>query len=76
MKILIQYFIDRKLNLNTINNEGKTPLHLAMKKGNIDIIELLIENGANTKIKDKKGKKPIDYASREIKRYFKYEDPK
>ena len=73
---LVKYFIDRKLNLNTINNEGKTPLHLAMKKGNIDIIELLIENGANTKIKDKKGKKPIDYASREIKRYFKYEDPK
>ena len=73
---LVKYFIYRKLNLNETNNEGKTPLHLAMKKGNIDIIELLIEHGANTKLKDKRGKKPIDYASRQIKRYFKYEDPK
>ena len=47
-----------------------------MKRGNIDIIELLIQNGANTEFKDKKGKKPIDYASKQIKRYFKYEDPK
>ena len=73
---LIKYFLYRKSNLNQINNEGKTPLHLAMKRGNIDIIELLIQNGANTEFKDKKGKKPIDYASKQIKRYFKYEDPK
>ena len=62
-----------KLDPNEVNNEGKTPLHLAMKKGNKNIIELLIKNGANTEFKDKKGKIPIDYASKEIKHYFIFE---
>ena len=73
---LVKYFLYRNLDPNGINNEGKTPLHLAMKKGNIDTIKLLIENGADIQLKDKKGKKPIHYASKEIRRYFKYEEPK
>ena len=62
--------------MGELNDEGKTPLHLAMKKGNIKIIELLIQNGASTQIKDKKGKKPFDYASRQTKHHFNYENPK
>ena len=71
---LVKYFLDKKLDPNSVNNEGKTPLHLAMKKGNKKIIELLIKNGANTEFKDKKGKIPIDYASKEIKHYFIFEN--
>ena len=70
---LVNYFLNKKLDPNGVNNEGKTPLHLAMKKGNKNIIELLIKNGANTEFKDKKGKIPIDYASKEIKHYFIFE---
>ena len=70
---LVKYFLNKKLDPNGVNNEGKTPLHLAMKKGNKNIIELLIKSGANTEFKDKKGKIPIDYASKEIKHYFIFE---
>ena len=71
---LVKYFLDKKLDPNSVNDEGKTPLHLAMKKGNKDIIELLIKNGADTQFKDKKGKIPIDYASKEIKHYYIFEN--
>jgi len=73
---LVEYFLNKKLNPNAVNKDGRTPLHLAMKKGNIDIIELLIKNGASREFKDKKGKIPIDYASKKIKHYFIFENPK
>ena len=44
-----------------------------MEKGNIDIIELLIKNGAQREFKDKKGRIPIEYASKKIKHYFSFE---
>ena len=33
--------------INDQNNEGKTPLYFALKNNNLDIIKLLIENGAD-----------------------------
>ena len=73
---LIKYFIDEKLDPNAINNKGKTPLHLAMKEGNKEVIKFLINSGANTTIKDNRGRIPIDYASKKIKHYFIFENPK
>ena len=70
---LVKYFLDKKLDPNGVNKEGKTPLHLAMELGNIKIIELLIKNGCDTEFKDKKGKIPMDYASKETKHYFMFE---
>ena len=40
-----------------------TSLHQASITGNIDIVKLLIENGAKIDLKDKNGMRPIHYAS-------------
>lgn len=50
------------ININAIdNNLGQTPLHFAVIKGNVKIVDSLLRaNGINKNIEDKKGKKPID----------------
>jgi len=73
---LIKYFLEKKISPNEVNKEGQTPLHLAVKSGKIEIIELLMDNGADKSIKDNKGKKPFDYATKEIIHYFKFENQK
>ena len=41
------------LNVNATNNQGMTSLHKAVQKRHIDIVELLLENGANIFAKTK-----------------------
>jgi hypothetical protein len=41
------------------NNDGKTPLHYAVEKENIDIIKLLLSYGANPNTPDNKGFSPL-----------------
>ena len=73
---LVKYFLNKKLNPNEVNKDGQTPLHFALKEGNKDIINLLIKSGADITIKDNEGKKPFDYGSKEIIRYFQLENQK
>jgi ankyrin repeat protein len=42
--------------------DGQTPLHWAVMKGSLRMVELLLANGADATIKDATGKTPIDYA--------------
>jgi DNA-binding transcriptional ArsR family regulator len=72
----VKYFLDKKISPNEVNKFGQTPLHFAFKKGNKVIIDLLIKNGGDLNIKDNKGKKPIDYGSREVNRFFQHENQK
>ena len=62
---LIHLLFSYDVDLNAQDNEGKTPLHYAVVRGPrfIDIIEELVEKGADFKIKDKQGKTPLDIAS-------------
>jgi ankyrin repeat protein len=56
-----------KPELNKQDKEGYTPLHLAVKS--VEVLEscrpvrALLIKGANPKIKDKKGKTPLDYVN-------------
>ncbi|KAL5512883.1 hypothetical protein ACEPAH_3281 [Sanghuangporus vaninii] len=52
---------ERELGSNVDSLDGATPLHFAVMTGNVEIIHLLAENGANFKMKDANGRKPIDY---------------
>lgn len=54
---------DLQPDLNIKNNNGDTPLHILVRKtNNIDLIKLLVKDGAKTNIKNKENKTPIDIA--------------
>lgn len=55
---------DRLHNLNYVDRNGQTPLHLSCGVGNLSIVKLLVESGgANQHIKNQDGWFPIHVAS-------------
>ena len=50
VKILLK---QKKINVNHRGNSGKTALMEAAQKGHLEIVDLLLKNGANPKIKEK-----------------------
>jgi ankyrin repeat protein len=43
----VKVLIDSGINLNKAGDLGYTPLHVACMQGDLEIVRLLIENGAN-----------------------------
>jgi len=54
--------IDREAKVDAKTVGWNTPLHLAAKRNSLKVVHLLIYNGANKIIKNRSGKKPIDYS--------------
>lgn len=52
-----------KKNVNAIDDSGWTSLHYAAQNGNLDMVKLLIKNGAEFKAMDKDGRAPIHIAA-------------
>lgn len=50
------------MNLNEPDNEGLTPLHLAVISGNSRVVRKLLIKGANKNLLDKNNKTPADIA--------------
>ncbi len=48
------------------DNEGKTPLHLAVHSNNLTIVEMLLKARANKLIKDNKNMSPEDDAYEKV----------
>lgn len=57
----VKKFIEYGVNVNDTSN-GLTPLMLASRYNNVEIIKVLLANGANKKIKDEKGYDALKYA--------------
>lgn len=54
--------------INLPNAQGKTALHIAVQKGNKEIVKILLDKKADLNIRDHQGKTPLDYTdAREIK---------
>jgi ankyrin repeat protein len=78
-KGVVRYLIAEGLNVNEMDEKGKTPLHYAAMAGNLEIVKILIENGAdiNAQVTDgeAKGMTPYDYAvnakHKEVAEYLK-----
>jgi len=49
-------------NLNTGDYDKRTGLHIVAAEGHYDIVQLLLENGAQTIVKDRWGNTPHDDA--------------
>lgn len=53
------------IDINALGEFDQTPLHRAVIGGNIDIIKLLINKGADSLMVDEKNESPLDYAKDE-----------
>jgi ankyrin repeat protein len=56
---LEECLINKNININIQDNDGDTPLHIAVFLGNIRACEILIEAGANIYVTDKWGQTPF-----------------
>ncbi len=57
----VKKFIEYGASVNEMSN-GLTPLMLAARYNHVEIIEILIENGANIELEDKRGFTALKYA--------------
>ena len=60
---LIRRELSNGANVNEKNEDGYTPLHLAVKSGHKRIVELLIAKGADVNAKDTRGGTSLDYST-------------
>lgn len=60
---MIQYFNNTTNNRTTQNHAHRlSPLHLAAMSGNEECVTLLLSHGANTTVRDARGRLPVDVA--------------
>lgn len=57
-----QFIVAGDWDYNLINHQGMTPLHAAVKGGNVDIVVLMAQQGAFIEITDTSGRTPLKYA--------------
>jgi ankyrin repeat protein len=55
--------------IDAVDYKGRTPLHLAVRGGHVSMVSLLLENGANSYIKDLRGLTPYDLALNSTHKY-------
>jgi L-ascorbate metabolism protein UlaG (beta-lactamase superfamily) len=54
--------LDKGARVDAPDQDGSTPLHLAVKKGRTDMVKLFLLKGADPKTKDGKGRTSLDLA--------------
>ncbi|DAZ98472.1 TPA: hypothetical protein N0F65_004909 [Lagenidium giganteum] len=67
---LVRKFIRRRTNINCLGEHGyrgmnrRTPLHWAAVNGANEVVELLLEAGADPNFQDRRGRTPLHWAAR------------
>ena len=56
--------VEKDADINWIDGEGVTPLILASFKNHLEIVELLLNRGADKTVKDQWNRRALDYALR------------
>ena len=59
---LVRLLLDKGADPNSIDDGGRSPLHQAAIYGESHVITLLLKHGADKSLKDKRGKRPVDFA--------------
>jgi ankyrin repeat protein len=60
--------IEHGAHVDTVDQRGRTLLHLAASQGNADLVKNLIKRGARSDLRDRSNKLPGDYAADEATR--------
>ena len=55
---------------NARDGDGRSPFHLSVICGHVEVCRLLIEAGADMEARDEKGRSPRDIAHRRVRRLF------
>lgn len=58
------YLLDQGADINSLNNEQKTPLHRAIYRGKLDSIKFLVGKGANLNVRDQDGNTALHDAAK------------
>ncbi len=74
---LTELLLSQGANMEAKNNQGQTPLHLAVKPiyGSMLIIKLLVQYGANINAKDKNGQTPLILVRKQLAEAKEKSDP-
>ncbi len=62
----VQLLLDRYTNINLRNNKGQTALHLASQHGRLNVMRLLLEDGADVDALDSGGSTPLHQAISDV----------
>ncbi|XP_055607311.1 putative ankyrin repeat protein RF_0381 [Uranotaenia lowii] len=67
---LILSVLEKGAPINAVDKDGNTPLHLAVKQKEWHLVELLVSNGADLKLKNNAGKIPLEIANEVTQELF------
>ncbi|MFP3213191.1 MAG: ankyrin repeat domain-containing protein [Thermoproteus sp.] len=68
----VKLLLSNGADVDSRDNMGRTPLHLASCKGYRNFVRLLLKMGADPTVRDNKGNSPLDVAATdELKRLIK-----
>jgi len=54
---------DEELEVDSVDSEGRTPIHVAAREGHVRVIEFCVSMGGNPNRVDYKGRTPLHYAA-------------
>jgi ankyrin repeat protein len=60
---LLDAIKSKSSHLNSVNENGQTPLHIAASEGTSEMVEMLIKAGAKVTARDAIGREPLHYIS-------------
>ena len=60
----VEMIVSKDADMNAQNPEGKTPMIIAARNGNLEMVKFLVTRGANMNIKDNKGGRALTWAEK------------
>ena len=64
---VVRLLLERGVNIDVIDEDGKTPLMHAAENGYLNVVEFLLEKRANYNLRDNNGNSALDIARSERK---------